>query len=240
MSEFNRERVYSGTDGLQSYLTKVFTTMALGLGITAAVAIVGYINLINGGWMYSLLVNAGSLVSIVALVAELGICISLSRNLQTMNNATARTLFFVYSAITGFTFSVLPISFGVATVFSAFLFSAVMFASCAMIGHFTKVDLSSFRGILMGGLIALIIASVASMFIPSLANSLMISYLGIIIFCALTAYDLQRIKAYYYQTSGYDTLQGNLAVYGAFQLYLDFINIFLYVLRIFGGRNSRN
>ncbi len=239
MSEMNRENVYSQTDGLQKYLTKVFTTMSIGLAITALVAIVGYMNLINGGWMYSLLYNAGSAVSIVSLIAQLGICIALSRGIYTRSISQSKTLFFVYSAITGFTFSVLPITFGVATVFSAFVFASVMFASCAMIGHYTKVDLSKFSSIFMGGLLALVIATIVSMFVPTLRNSLMLSYVGIVLFCGLTAWDMQKIKTFYYQSSGNEQLQGNLAIYGAFDLYLDFINMFLYILRILGSRGSR-
>ena len=140
--------------------------------------------------------------------------------------------------VTGFTFSILPLEFGLATVFTAFAFAAVMFFACAVIGHYTNVDLSRISGIMIGGLFALVLASVLALFIPSLRNGLVISYIGVILFGALTAWDMQRVKAIYYQTQGNEMLSGNLAVYGAFELYLDFINMFLYILRIVGSRSS--
>ena len=115
----------------------------------------------------------------------------------------------------------------------------MLFGSCAVIGATTHRDLSQFSTLLMGGLITLVIASIASIFIPALRDSLFLSYLGVIIFLGLTAWDMQRIKSMYYSVGGYGQLADNLAIYGAFELYLDFINIFLYVLRIF-GRNSNN
>ena len=238
MSEFNRENVYSGSNGLQNYMTKVFTTMGIGLVITALIAYASYINLMNGGFMYKFYMSGIS--SIIMLIAQFGICISLSRGIQTMDPSRSKILFFVYSAITGVTFAVLPLSFGVATVFTAFAFAAVMFFSTAVIGHFTNVDLSKFSGILVGGLFALVLVSILGMFIPSIGNSLFISYAGVVIFMGLTAWDMQKIKSFYYQTQGNELMSSNLAVYSAFQLYLDFINIFLYVLRILGSRSSRD
>jgi FtsH-binding integral membrane protein len=157
-----------------------------------------------------------------------------------MNPGRAKAMFLGYAAITGFTFSILPLAFGTATVFTAFAFSAVMYFAAAVIGHFTRVDLSKFTGIFIGGLFALILVSILSMFIPALADSLVVSYIGVLLFLGITAWDMQRIKAFYYNTQGNDTLSQNLAIYGAFELYLDFINIFLYVLRIFGRGSSRN
>lgn len=238
MSEFNRENVYSTSNGLQQYISKVFTTMGIGLVITALVAYAGYVNLMNGGFMLRFALNGVS--SIIMVIIQFGICIALGRGLQTMSPSKSKALFFVYSAITGVTFSVLPVAFGEATVFTAFVFSAVMFFSAAVIGHFTNVDLSRFSGILFGALLSLVLVSVLSFFIPALQSSLFISYAGVLIFMGLTAYDMQKIKSYYYQAQGMEVLSGNLAVYSAFQMYLDFINIFLYVLRILGSRSSSN
>lgn len=240
MNTYN-EQVYTGGKTLQQYITGVFTTMGLGLGLTALVAFLGYANLINGGWMYQLVVSGGySMVSLVAFIVQIVLCISLSRGLNTMSPGRAKAMFLGYAAITGFTFSVLPLAFGTATVFTAFLFSAVMYFAAAVIGHFTNVDLSKFSGIFFGGLIALVLVSVLSMFIPALADSLIVSYIGVLLFLGITAWDMQRIKGFYYNTQGDGTLQENLAIFGAFELYLDFINIFLYVLRIFGRGSSRN
>ena len=237
--EFNRENVYSAGGTLQSYLSRVFVTMGAGLGITALVAALGYFNIMSGGWMYKMLANGSiSMAFLVAFIVQIGLCISMGRRLTTMSNGTARTMFYVYAGVTGFTFSILPLEFGLATVFTAFAFAAVMFFACAVIGHYTNVDLSRFSGIMIGGLFALVLASVLALFIPSLRDGLVISYIGVILFGALTAWDMQRVKAIYYQTQGNEMLSGNLAVYGAVELYLDFINMFLYILRIVGSRSS--
>lgn len=240
MSEYN-QNVYSSGRTLQQYMTSVYLTMGAGLGITALVAGLGYLNLMNGGWVYSLLASgAYYIAALVTFAVQIGICIALSHGLTTMSQNKAKTLFYVYAAITGFTFTTLPLAFGTATVFTAFLFAAVMYFAAAVIGHYTSVDLSKFSGILIGALFAMVLVSVLAMFIPALADSLIVSYIGVLLFMGLTAWDTQRIKQFYYGTAGNDTLSGNLAIYGAFELYLDFINLFLYILRIFGARSSRN
>lgn len=240
MSEYNQQ-AYTGGKSLQQYMTSVFTTMGAGLGITALVAFLGYWNLARGGWMYQLVASGGyGIVSMIAFIVQLVLCFSITRSLTGMNPGRAKAMFLGYAAITGFTFSVLPLAFGAATVFTAFLFSAVMYFAAAVIGKFTRVDLSKFSGIFIGAIFALLLVSILSMFIPALANSLAVSYISVLIFLGLTAWDMQRITAMYYQTQGNAVLAENVSVYGAFELYLDFINIFLYVLRIFGRGSSRN
>lgn len=236
------DRVYSADQTLQQYITKVFAVMGSGLLITALVAGFGYWSLITGGWLYKIFMNAATynIFFFGSAIAQVVICVALGKGIMTMDNSRARLLFYAYSALTGLTFSILPLAFGVSTVFAAFAFAAVMFISCAVIGHFTNTDLSKFSGLLTGGIIALLLMTVLGMFIPAIGNSLLISYLGIAIFMGLTAWDMQKIKAFYYQSAGNETLTGNLAVYGAFSLYLDFINIFLYVLRLFASRSSRD
>ena len=113
-----------------------------------------------------------------------------------------------------------------------------MFISCAVIGVTTDKDLTQFGTILMAGLIAMVLASVLAIFIPVLRNNLLFSYIGVALFLGITAFDTQKIKAFYYGTNPGETIHENLATFAAFQLYLDFINIFLYVLRILG--NNRN
>lgn len=238
MSEYRNSNVYEAAgDSFKEYLAKVFTKMGIALFVTGVTAFVVYLNIAQGGFMANVLSNGFALI--VLFIAQFGVCIAISAGLTRMNQTTCTTLFYVYAMLTGITFSTLFIAYGFTTVFASFGFTAVMFFACAIIGHTTNVDLSKFSGLLMGGLIALVIASLVSMFVPSLRNSLVISYIGILVFLGLTAWDMQRIKAYYYQTTGTE-IQGNLAVYGAFQLYLDFINIFLYVLRILGRNSNRN
>jgi len=233
----NYYSTYEQTDGLRTYLTKVFTNMALALGVTTIVAVLCFMSLINGGIVYSLLSN--SVFALLLFVIQIVLVMSMSKSVMSGTPTQTRLLMLGYSALTGLTFSVLPMAYGLYNVFVAFIFAAVLFISMACIGHFTSVDISKFSGLLTGGLIALVIMSVLSMFIPVLRNSLLMGYLGLALFLGITAWDMQRIKQMYYQI-GEGTIRDNLSIYGAFQLYLDFINIFLYVLRILGSRSSRD
>lgn len=239
MSEYNRPNAYAYTSGitLNEYIRKIFALMAGGLGITTVIAALGYFSFASGGIVYKLLVSM-PFIAIILLLAEIGCAIAMSAGITRFSTGTCTALFFVYSALTGITFSVLPMSYGISTVFTAFLFAAVLFVCCAVIGYTTNVDLTKFSGLLMGALLALVIMTVISMFVPALRNSLFIGYAGLLIFLALTAFDMQKIKKFYYGTGEGDTIRANLAVYSAFQLYLDFINIFLYVLRILGNRKN--
>ena len=230
MSEYNYNESTYGVSGVNAYITKVFTKMGLGLLVTALVAfITEYF-----GLYYRYYMMTGGIGTILLVFVQFGLCISMGRNLADRDTRTTNLLFMCYAAVTGFTFSTLFAVYGTGTLVGAFAFTSVLFFSMAIIGHTTNVDISRFSGLLMGGLIALLITTVVSMFIPALRSSLLISYLGIIVFLGLTAWDMQRIKQIYYQTGGYGTAAENLAVYGAFELYLDFLNIFLYVLRILG------
>ncbi len=240
MSEFNNNQyVYTGeAESLRGYISKVFVNMSIGLFITAAVAFLGYLSVYSGGLMYNMLVSFPQVVFIFA-IAELGIAVAMGMGLTKFSTATCRILFFLYSALTGLTFSSLFLVYTGATIFGAFAFTSVMFICCAIIGHTTNVDLTKFSGLLFGALIALVISTIISMFVPVLRESLFLTYIGIILFLVLTAFDMQRIKAYYYNV-GAGTIKENLAIYGAFQLYLDFINLFLKVLRVLGSRSNRN
>ena len=238
MNDFNSQVYEAEQDGLRAYLAKVFGHMAAALGITTVVAFLGYRSLITGGFFYTAFTSF-PMLSWILLIAQFGVVISLSRGITRYSNTTVRALMYGYAALTGVTFSFLPLSFGVYTVFQAFLFAAVLFVCMALIGHFTKVDLSRFSGLFMGGLIALLVVSLISIFVPALRDGLAIGYIGLLLFLGITAWDMQSIRAFYTQAASGE-LSENLAVYGAFELYLDFINIFLYVLRILGARSSRD
>ena len=169
----------------------------------------------------------------------LTLCVLLTAKLATMSTAAATTMFYVYAVLTGITFSVLPFVYGAGNVFAAFVYTAVMFACCTIIGHTTKVDMTRFSGVFMGGLIALILCTVLSFFIPALRENLVINYLGVLLFLGLTVYDMQRIKQFYYGTVPGQQIRENLAVFGAFELYLDFLNLFLRILQIMSRSRRR-
>lgn len=240
MSEYNRPNTayaYGSGITLNQYVRKVFAIMAAGLAITTAVAAFGFFSFMNQGIFYKLLAGS-SFLPLILLFAQFGVAIAMSAGISRFSTGTCTGLFLAYSALTGVTFSILPMAYGLSTVFSAFLFAAVLFVCCAIIGYTTNVDLTKFSGLLMGALLALIIMTVISMFVPVLRNSLIFGYVGLFIFLGLTAFDMQKIKHFYYGTAEGDTIRSNLAVYSAFQLYLDFINMFLYILRILGNRRD--
>lgn len=234
MSEFNTQTRGYASDSVNAYLVKVFSKMGLGLLVTAIVAALSYYT--NAYYYYYSM--TGGMGTIILVIAQLGVVMGLSTKITTMQTSSANLLFLAYSALTGFTFSTLLYVYSGFTVFGAFAFTAVLFGSCAVIGATTHRDLSQFSTLFMGGIIALVVASIASMFIPALRDSLLISYVGILLFLGITAWDMQKIKSMYYSVGGYGQLADNLAIYGAFSLYLDFINIFLYVIRILGSRND--
>ena len=233
MLENNYSASY-GVSGLNAFLTKVFTKMGLGLFVTAAVAAIGYYT----GFYMNFIRATGMFGTLGLVIAQVAIVISLTRRMNSMDSSKTNLLFFAYSALTGFTFSVLLYAYDLGTIFGAFGFTAILFISMAIIGHTTDKDLSKFSTLFMGGLIALVIATLVSSFIPVLRNSLILSYVGILLFLGITAWDMQRIKTIYYQTGGVGALGENLAVFGAMELYLDFINIFLYVLEVLGRRSN--
>lgn len=240
MSEFNRDQtVYVNEQaGLKDYIVGVFTKMGIALLITAASAYGLYASNLIGSMAMS---NPGilSVLYILAIAVEFGIAIYFSSRLLSMSTGTAKALFYAYAIVTGLTFSTLFYSYDASTIAVSFLFTAVVFFSCAIIGRYTNVDLSRFSGIMMGGLVALILVSILGMFIPAIGNSLLLSYVGILLFCGITAWDMQRVMSLYYQTNGgYGETGANLAIYGAFELYLDFINLFLRILSVFGNRRN--
>lgn len=242
MSEYNPQSQSYAADasGLRTYVTKVFINMAIALGITAAVAFGCYFSFMSGGYVYQVMnSSAAGFIGIAMIIAEFGVVITFSAGISKFSTTTVKILMFVYAAITGITFAFLPMAYGVDTVFEAFLFAAVLFVCCAVIGAYTKINLMKFSGLFTGALFAFVIMSVISMFVPALRNGLVMGYIGLVLFLGLTAWDMQKIKAYYYQI-GEGTIKENFAIYSAFQLYLDFINVFLFILRILGNGRSRD
>ena len=244
MSEFDRQNYYGTYNeeaGLKAYITKVFTHMGIGLTITAAVAYLIFHSLVTGGTLARIFFFSESaiFIQIGLLITQIVLVLSLNAAVRHLSKGACTALFFTYAAITGITFGVIPLAYEVGTVFQAFIFAAILFVSCAVIGHVTNVDLTKYSGILFGGLVALLIASILSIFIPVLRNNLLIAYLGLFIFMIYTAFDIQRIKQFYYMAVNGEEEREKLAIYGALQLYLDFVNMFLYLLRILGSRRRR-
>lgn len=215
------------------FLAKVFNWMAVGLGITGVVA---YFTA-NTGLAMSII---SSPLFFVLIIAELGMVFYLSARIEKIQAGTATGLFVGYSVLNGLTLSVIFLSYTSSSIAGTFFITAGMFGAMAVYGLVTKRDLSGWGSFLFMGLIGIIIASIVNIFLKSSNMYWIISMLGVFIFTGLTAYDVQKIKK-----MGEDGImsqgEGAIrkgAIMGALALYLDFINLFLMLLRFFGG--SRN
>lgn len=209
---------------------KVYQYMALGLILTSLAA---YFTA-SSAFMINLLFTSRAPIMIIA-IAEIGLVIWLSAGISKISSGTARTLFLLYSILNGIMCSTILLVYTGESVYKAFLSTAGMFGAMSLYGIYTKRDLTAMGSFLRMGLFGLIIAMVINMFIGSSMGELYISIFGIIIFMGLTAYDTAKIKEMAYSFGGNDDeMTGKIAVIGALSLYLDFINIFLYMLRFFG------
>jgi FtsH-binding integral membrane protein len=219
----------AGEIDLQAILRQVYTWMVLGMLITAGVAYVTVsTSLIN--------LAANPIILIVAIIAEFGLVLVISRGLNRLSAGTATLLFMLYAALNGFTLSMVLLAFTFGSVFLAFASTAALFGVMSVIGYTTKVDLSKMGTYLMMGVIGLVIAMVINMFVGSSLLDTIISLAGVLIFTALTAYDTQRIGRMAAQMSMNGDAALKFGIFGALKLYLDFINMFLFVLRLTGRR----
>ena len=213
-------------EAVQTFIQRVYQWMAAGLALTGFVAAwaatqPGVLRaLVGGGFLLLMLV-------------ELGLVIWLSASITKISPAAATTGFLVYSALNGLTLSFIFVVYTGASIASTFFITAGTFAGVSIFGWVTKSDLSSLGGYLMMGLIGVILASVVNFFFHSPVLYWILTYAGLAVFIGLTAYDTQRLKEIH-QTGAGATDQ--IAILGALRLYLDFINMFLLLLRLFGRK----
>jgi len=182
-----------------------------------------------------ILINGGPLRWVVML-APLGLVMWLSFGINRLSTNAARAIFFVYAALMGASLSFIFLVYTGGSIATTFFATAAAFASLSLWGYTTKKDLSGWGSFLLMGVVGIVVASLFNMFMRSDALSLAISAVGVLIFAGLTAYDTQKIKSLYFELQGTQFL-GKAAIMGALQLYLDFINMFLFLLRLFGNRN---
>jgi FtsH-binding integral membrane protein len=219
---------------VNDFVRSVYNWMAAGLALTGVMAY--YIS--NNQSILSVI--SSPLVQIVLFVAIIGLVVTISRMVNRMSAGTATCLFVVYSALMGVVLAPIFIVYTQASIASTFFICAGTFVGCSIYGWTTKRDLTSLGGFLMMGLIGIIIASLVNMFIRSSAMHYIIGYIGVIVFVGLTAYDTQKLKNMALtQPADLDgAVMRKGAILGALSLYLDFINLFLMLLRIFGqGRD---
>lgn len=222
----------------QQHLTKTFIYMTLGLVVTAITAFFVYQDFMNYGMVYDFLVSNPYSIYFI-LLAEVGLVMFLSFRIAKMKLSTAVIAFAVYSVLNGLTFGILPIVYDLNSIYIAFLMTAAMFASMSIIGLTTKIDLTRFGSLFGVGLVVMILVALVGVFMNLSAFELIFSFVGLVLFLGLTAYDMQRIRQYYLSVQGDAQMEQKTAIYGALQLYLDFINIFLYILRIMGKGNKK-
>ena len=207
---------------LNKIYSKVFGWMFLGLLVTF---ITGYIIANN----INMLLFVLKIPFIIYIILELGLVIFLSARIHKMSDTTAKICFLIYSFVTGLTFSTIFVIYELTSIIYVFGITALLFGIFAIFGHFTKLDLSKISTFLLMGLLGVIICSIINMFLGNSTFDLIITIISIIIFLAYTAYDMQKIKR-----SINILPEENLAVISALELYLDFINLFLDLLRLFG------
>lgn len=217
---------------VNEFIRSVYNWMAIGLALT--------------GFVAYYVANTPALVEIIfgnrllffgLIIGELALVFTISARIQKMQASTATALFVVYSILNGATLSFIFLVYTASSITSTFFICAATFVACSIFGWTTKRDLTSMGGFLTMGLIGIIIASLVNMFFRSTAMSMIISYIGVIVFVGLTAYDTQHLKTMALNQP--DGLEAGVirkgAILGALKLYLDFINLFLMLLRILGG-----
>ena len=178
-------------------------------------------------------------IHLILLVAELAVVVGMTACLHKISTATATVFFFLYSLLTGITFSVIFLCYDLASLILIFGATALYFGGMAVFGFVTNIDLSRMRNILLGGLIFLIVMNVAMMFIPALeVADQVVCTVGVIIFLGYTAYDTQMIRSFYGAYQGDEAMLKKASIFSALQLYLDFVNMFLYLLRLLGKKKN--
>lgn len=243
-----RSQDYTFDAGLRAYMLGVYNYMTLGLAITGLLAIgtmmlatttdpsVAVAQMANGKYLTNIGVALyGSPLQWVVMLAPLGMVLFLSFRIHAMSSATAQTMFWIYAALMGVSLSSIFLVYTGASIAKVFFITAATFGAMSLYGYTTKKDISGWGSFLFMGLIGIIIASVVNLFMASDALSFAISVIGVLVFAGLTAYDTQQIKEMYYVNDDGETA-AKKSIMGALRLYLDFINLFIMLLQLFGNR----
>ncbi|MBX4958901.1 Bax inhibitor-1/YccA family protein [Rhizobium lentis] len=222
--------------GLRAYMIKVYNLMALGLAITGVAAYLGFNFAVQDGQLtqFGVLLFQSPLRWVVIL-APLAVVFFLSFRIHQMSVSAAQTTFWIYAALVGLSLSSIFLVYTGQSVVQTFFVTAASFGALSLYGYTTKRDLSAMGSFLMMGLFGLIIAVLVNIFLQSSALQFAISVIGVLIFAGLTAYDTQRIKELYYAADDV-AVAGRKAIMGALTLYLDFLNLFMFLLQFMGNR----
>jgi FtsH-binding integral membrane protein len=214
-------------EGLRSYMLGVYNRMTSGVLLTGIVA------MLFAPVAADLIVSRSPLMWVIML-APLGFVMALSFGANRMQTSTMSVLFWAFAVAMGLSLSTVFLQYTGTSIAGAFFATAAAFAGLSLYGYTTKRDLSAFGTFLIMGLVGLIVASLVNLFLQSGTMALIISVIGVLLFAGLTAYDTQKIKSMYFEVAGTE-FAGKAAIMGALSLYLDFINMFLFILRLFGS-----
>lgn len=215
--------------GLRNYMVRVYAYMALGLALTGFVA---FFAASSQSLMMAIFMSP---LKWLVMLAPFGMVIFLSARIGSMSFSTAQLSFWIYAGLMGLSLSSIFLVFTGQSIARLFFISASVFGAMSLYGYTTRKDLTAFGSFLLMGVLGLCIASLVNLFLHSNAMQMMISAIGVLVFTGLTAYDTQQIKESYYEADSYE-LAGKKAILGALQIYLDFVNLFLSLLYLFGDR----
>lgn len=245
----SQTRAHEIDAGLRAYMLRVYNYMAVGLAITGVVALGVFMmavtqdpgstvfRMVNG----TMLTEFGRLLFVsplkwVIMLAPLGMVFLISARINKMSVSGAQMAFWVFAALMGASLSSVFLIYTQGSIARVFFITAASFGALSLFGYTTKKDISGWGSFLFMGLIGIIIASVVNIFLQSSALQFAVSVIGVLVFAGLTAYDTQQIKQMYYEMDNSD-VAGRKAIMGALRLYLDFINLFMMLLALFGNRD---
>ncbi|HOI31327.1 MAG: Bax inhibitor-1/YccA family protein [Bacteroidales bacterium] len=233
---FTSETAFKSQVLAKTFLANVFSWMFLALAITALVAYIFAGNESFIRFMYNTETGGMSIGGWIIMLAPLGLVFWMSMGFARMSAQSLSLIFLLYSILMGLSLSFIFLAFTGASIAKTFVITSVMFGVMAFVGYSTKTDLSRFGSLMMMGLIGIILATLVNFFLNSPAMDYIISFIGVLVFTGLTAYDVQKLKRLgATATAQGDTLR-KVTIMGALTLYLDFINLFLFLLRFFGNR----
>ena len=225
----------SAAVNISRFMTRVYGWMTFGLLITS---VISYVVGSDAGLMQTLMMNRG--IFMFMMLLQFGLVIGLSAGINKMSVGVATGCFLLFSFVTGITFSTLFLSYSITTLGNVFAITAGSFAGLATFGYVTKKDLTGVGTFMIMGLWGVIIASIVNFFVHSSALDYALSVISVVIFAGLTAYDTQKIKNFAGMSDSESDASHKIAILGALTLYLDFINLFLALLRVFGGDRRRS
>jgi FtsH-binding integral membrane protein len=229
--QYEQQPVSVSPEYVAKYMTKVYGWMFAGLSVTALVAF-----LVASSPAAVAFFFGNKLAFFALLIAQIFLVGFLSVRIHKMSSAVATGIFIGYAGLMGLTFAALLLRYTAASLITVFAITAGTFGIMTVVGYVTKQDLTSFGKIMFMGLIGVVLASIVNIFMSSPTLYWIISYAGVAVFVGLIAYDTQKIKAYALLDSEEDRKKG--AIMGALALYLDFVNLFIFLLRLFGGRRD--